>query len=107
MYVARVEPSEASSNSPADTRRRSPGPLSGGFWGLSRHINYLGEILMAIGLTLSLGFGPSWAWLYPLYYLALLIPRQADDERRCAQKYGAGWDEYRRLVKWRIVPGIY
>jgi protein-S-isoprenylcysteine O-methyltransferase Ste14 len=30
--------------------------LVSGFWGLSRHINYLGELLMAIGLSLSLGF---------------------------------------------------
>ena len=27
--------------------------LASGFWGLSRHINYLGEILMATGLTLA------------------------------------------------------
>ena len=29
--------------------------LCSGFWRLSRHINYLGEILMAIGLALALG----------------------------------------------------
>ncbi len=81
--------------------------LSGGFWGLSRHINYLGEILMATGLTLSLGIPLSWAWLYPLYYVALLIPRQADDDRRCAAKYGAAWVEYCQRVPWRIIPRIY
>ena len=81
--------------------------LSGGFWGLSRHINYLGEILMAVGLTLSLGIPLSWAWLYPLYYLALLVPRQAADDRRCAEKYGAGWVEYRKRVPWRIIPRVF
>src|SRR5690606_9228266 len=30
--------------------------LCSGFWGLSRHINYLGEILMATGLALTLGW---------------------------------------------------
>lgn len=82
--------------------------LCSGFWGLSRHINYLGEILMALGLCLSLGhplsIGP---WLYPLYYVALLFPRQADDDRRCAAKYGPLWEQYRRRVPWRIIPGIY
>ena len=29
--------------------------LCSGFWGVSRHVNYLGEILMATGLALSLG----------------------------------------------------
>ena len=82
--------------------------LCGGFWSLSRHINYLGEILMAVGLALALGWPLSpWPWLYPLYYVALLFPRQADDDRRCATKYGALWDEYRRRVRWRIVPGLY
>ena len=82
--------------------------LAGGFWGLSRHINYLGEILMATALTLCLGHPLSFApWLYPLYYVALLVPRQIDDDRRCAEKYGPLWDEYVRRVPSRIIPGIY
>lgn len=82
--------------------------LCSGFWGLSRHINYLGEILMAVGLVLALGrpLDP-WPWLYPLYYVALLLPRQVDDDRRCARKYGALWEEYCRLVPYRIIPRIY
>ncbi len=39
--------------------------------------------------------------------LVLLVPRQLDDDRRCAAKYGAVWDDYRRAVRWRIVPFIY
>ncbi len=82
--------------------------LCNGFWGLSRHINYLGEISMAIGLTLALGWPlDPWPWLYPLYYVALLLPRQADDDRRCARKYGALWTEYCRRVPFRVIPGVY
>lgn len=82
--------------------------MCSGFWGLSRHINYLGEILMATGLALSLGFPASVApWLYPLYYVALLFPRERDDERRCAAKYGELWDTYKKKVPYRIIPGIY
>jgi len=82
--------------------------LASGFWGLSRHINYLGELLMAAGLTLSLGHPLEWGpWLYPLYYLVLLLPRQRDDDKRCAAKYGPLWDEYCRRVPWRIVPYLY
>jgi delta14-sterol reductase len=63
---------------------------------------------MALGLTLSLGrpLDP-WPWLYPLYYVLLLLPRQADDDRRCAAKYGPLWEEYRKRVRWRVVPGVY
>ena len=82
--------------------------LCSGFWRLSRHINYLGEILMATGLALALGWPlDPWPWLYPLYYVALLFPRQADDDRRCAAKYGALWEEYRKRVPYRIIPGVY
>jgi protein-S-isoprenylcysteine O-methyltransferase Ste14 len=82
--------------------------LCSGFWAWSRHINYFGELLMAVGLTLSLGrpLDP-WPWLYPLYYVGLLLPRQADDDRRCKTKYGPLWDEYCRRVPARIIPGIY
>jgi delta14-sterol reductase len=82
--------------------------LASGFWGLSRHINYLGEILMATALALCLGHPLELApWLYPLYYVALLVPRQYYDDQRCAEKYGPLWDEYRRRVPSRILPGIY
>ncbi len=82
--------------------------LCSGFWAVSRHVNYLGEILMAAGLTLVLGWPGLWVvWLYPVYYLVLLIPRERADERRCAAKYGALWAEYVRRVPRRIVPGLY
>lgn len=63
---------------------------------------------MAAGLTLVLGWPGLWVvWLYPVYYLVLLIPRERADERRCAAKYGALWAEYVRRVPRRIVPGLY
>lgn len=82
--------------------------LANGFWGLSRHINYLGEILMATGIALSVGHPTQiWPWLYPLYYVILLFPRQIDDDKRCAEKYGSLWDQYLEKVPNRIIPGIY
>lgn len=82
--------------------------LVNGFWGLSRHINYLGEILMATGIVLATGhYDLPWPWLYPLYYVGLLFPRQIADDKRCAAKYGPLWEEYVKRVRWRIVPGVY
>lgn len=82
--------------------------LCSGFWGVSRHVNYLGEILMASGLALGLGhLTCPWPWLYPLYYVVLLVPRERDDDRRCAAKYGELWTQYCARVKYRIIPGVY
>lgn len=82
--------------------------LCSGFWGLSRHVNYLGEVLMAVGLTLALGW--PWLivpWLYPLYYVVFLTTRERDDDRRCEEKYGELWHRYREKVPRRIVPYTY
>jgi delta14-sterol reductase len=82
--------------------------LANGFWGASRHINYLGEIIQAVAIALATGYFGIWmVWLYPLYYVGLFITRQADDDKICREKYGPLWDEYTAKVKYKIIPGLY
>jgi delta14-sterol reductase len=82
--------------------------LTNGFWGLSRHINYLGEILMSLAIALSVGYpGVIWVYFYPLYYIVLLSTRQIDDDKRCSSKYGNLWKDYTKKVKYRIIPFLY
>jgi delta14-sterol reductase len=82
--------------------------LVNGFWGISRHVNYSGEILMASGIILCTGY-PAMIlpWLYPLYYVILLATRQRDDDKRCSLKYGELWQAYKNRVPYRIIPFIY
>jgi delta14-sterol reductase len=82
--------------------------LVNGFWGASRHINYLGEVIQAVAIALAAGYFGIWeVWLYPIYYVALFISRQADDDKVCRAKYGPLWDEYTAKVKYKIVPRLY
>lgn len=81
--------------------------LFSGFWGWSRHFNYVGDILMAIAWSLPCLFGSLLPYFYPIYFTLLLVHRERRDFKRCGRKYGKDWDEYCRRVKWRILPGIY
>ena len=82
--------------------------LVNGFWGISRHVNYLGEILMATGIILCTGYPALiWPWLYPIYYVLLLFTRQHDDDGRCSAKYGELWHEYKKRVPWKIIPHLW
>jgi protein-S-isoprenylcysteine O-methyltransferase Ste14 len=89
-----------------ETQRGTPLLLSG-FWGQARHMNYLGDWMIALSWGLLCGFGSIIPYFYPLWFALLLLTRERRDDRWCAQKYGADWDRYREQVRWRIVPGIY
>eukprot|EP00943_MAST-04B_sp_MAST-4B-sp1_P000807 g807.t1 len=84
--------------------------LVSGWWGVSRHINYAGEITQAIALALP-GFlttGSMIPFVYPLYYILLFIPRQLDDDKICEEKYGEKtWGDYVSKVKYRIFPYLW
>jgi len=83
--------------------------LCSGLWGAARHLNYMGEGFLALSIALSFGyFTNPWAWTYFAFIVSMFTYRQRDDDRHCAEKYGADkWAEYQARVKYRIFPGIY
>ncbi len=81
--------------------------LASGWWGLARHVHYVTEILLALAWTLPAGFDNYLPYFYVTFLTILLTHRSFRDEARCAAKYGADWDAYKKKVPWRIVPGIF
>jgi protein-S-isoprenylcysteine O-methyltransferase Ste14 len=81
--------------------------LVSGFWGLSRHFNFLGDILMALAWCLPCLFGSIVPYFYVIYFAILLIHRERRDNKRCAIKYGKDWDRYVERVRWKIIPRLY
>ncbi|MDE0601914.1 MAG: DUF1295 domain-containing protein [bacterium] len=83
--------------------------LTSGFWGLARHLNYLGEGFVSLSMALIFGhFTNLWAWTYFVFIVTLFAFRQLFDENQCLQKYGAEkWTEYQEKVKYRICPWVY
>jgi delta14-sterol reductase len=53
------------------------------------------------------GFGTPITYFYPVYFAVLLAHREVRDEHKCAAKYGAEWQEYKRRVPYRIIPYVY
>ncbi|GER54256.1 delta(14)-sterol reductase [Striga asiatica] len=81
--------------------------LASGYWGIARHSNYLGDLLLALSFSLPCGISSPVPYFYPIYLFILLIWRERRDEARCAQKYKEVWAEYTKLVPWRIFPYVY
>lgn len=112
-----------------------------GWWGIARHINYLGDwiqswpyslptrlagyqilaagagaagqgaYIMKDGREVIQGNARGWAvpitYFYIVYFAVLLIHRERRDDEKCHRKYGEDWDKYKKIVRWRIIPGIY
>ncbi|KAF3557746.1 hypothetical protein F2Q69_00015474 [Brassica cretica] len=81
--------------------------LASGYWGIARHCNYLGDLMLALSFCLPCGISSPVPYFYPIYLLILLIWRERRDEERCAEKYKEIWAEYLRLVPYRILPYVY
>jgi delta14-sterol reductase len=81
--------------------------LASGFWAIGRKLNYTGEILVYGSFALTTGFSSVVPYLLPLWLCVLLPHRAWRDEQRCRAKYGALWDEYCRIARFRMVPWLY
>lgn len=78
-----------------------------GWWGISQHINYFGDILIALSWCLPTGFNTPLTYFYVIYFTSLLLHRQTRDEEKCNAKYGKYWTEYKKKVPYKIIPYIY
>ncbi|XP_040605018.1 delta(14)-sterol reductase TM7SF2 isoform X3 [Mesocricetus auratus] len=81
--------------------------LVSGWWGMVRHPNYLGDLIMALAWSLPCGVSHLLPYFYVLYFTALLVHREARDEQQCLRKYGHAWQEYCKRVPYRIIPYVY
>ncbi|TDZ29511.1 Delta(14)-sterol reductase [Colletotrichum spinosum] len=53
------------------------------------------------------GWGMIFTYFYVLYFAILLIHREGRDDVACSLKYGEDWEKYKKIVRWRILPGVY
>jgi len=83
--------------------------LASGFWGVARHFQYLFELVAAWSWCLlanPLQNGVIVLW-YAAFLTYLLVDRANRDSLKCRLKYGKYYEEYCKLVPYKILPGIY
>lgn len=105
----RADPARPVWGQPPRVIHTAAGPplLASGWWGLARHINYLGDLLMGLAWCLTCGFRRLLPYFYIIYFTVLLVHRERRDNAACGARYGADWRRYTELVPWRIVPRVY
>lgn len=79
--------------------------LTSGFWGVSRHFQYVFELTAAYSWCALANNGI--AMFYAVFLTILLIHRAHRDEEKCLKKYGEGYKRYMAEVKYKIIPFIY
>jgi Delta14-sterol reductase len=52
------------------------------------------------------GFDSIVPYYYAIYFMILLVHRSIRDDDLCQQKYGKDWDEYKKQVPYRFIPGV-
>lgn len=81
--------------------------LCSGFWGLARHLNYLGDLLFSLAVCLCCGFQHVLPYFYIIFMTILLVQRIERDHDRCLGKYGKHWKVYCQMVPWKLIPWVY
>jgi 7-dehydrocholesterol reductase len=78
-----------------------------GLWGVARHMNYTGDIILSTAYCLACGSDSIIPYFYCIYMIILLVIRCYRDEARCAKKYGLSWHKYCETVPYRLIPYLY
>lgn len=81
--------------------------LCGGWWGIVRHPNYLGLILMYWTLASSAGIVHVAPYAVALASTVILVHRAIRVSERCKALYSNSWDRYTQKVKNYLVPRVF
>ena len=78
--------------------------ISTGLYGVVRHPMYLASVLMFLAIPLVMG---SWYALIPFAFYPLLMVVHILDEEKLLTAELSGYEEYKRKVKYRMIPFIW
>jgi 7-dehydrocholesterol reductase len=91
----------------SDGKKHTSVLLTSGYWGISRHFNYLGDLMLSLAMCMTCGFDHWLPYFYIVWMTCLLGHRVERDSKRCHGKYGEYWDQYCKLVPYKVIPYVY
>lgn len=91
----------------ADGKEHESILLTSGFWGLARHFNYLGDLMLSSAFCLTCGTQSILPYFYIIFMGILLMHRIYRDQDRCQGKYGAYYEEYCKRVPYKLIPYVF
>lgn len=81
--------------------------LVSSLWGILRHPNYTGDILIHIALALPGILSGQYVAATPAILTILVLMHRAwRDHTRCQRRYGAAWQRYCKRVPSVIIPKL-
>ncbi|KAF2068952.1 hypothetical protein CYY_009731 [Polysphondylium violaceum] len=81
--------------------------LCSGFWGICRHLNYTGDIILSWAWCLPCLFDSPAPYFYGIYFTTLDLHRCWRDHNACLEKYGDDWRNYCKRVPYVFIPRIF
>ncbi|HRD55223.1 MAG TPA: hypothetical protein PLC42_02390 [Parachlamydiaceae bacterium] len=90
-----------------DGKIRESNLLLSGWWKISRHMNYTGDLILSLAYSLACGIDSLFPYFYFVFLSILLVHRCIRDEGRCSLKYGEKWKLYCKEVPYRLIPYIW
>jgi protein-S-isoprenylcysteine O-methyltransferase Ste14 len=78
--------------------------VSGGVYRFIRHPMYVGSLIMMFGMPLALG--SYWGLLFVIPSVAVIVFRILDEEKLLTEEL-AGYPEYTRRVRYRLMPNVW
>jgi len=81
--------------------------LCSGWWGIARHFHYVPEILASFFWVPPVQVSFFIPWFYVIFLTILLFDRAFRDELRCQGKYGKFYEDYCKLVPFRVIPLLF
>jgi len=82
-------------------------PYGGGLFGVARNVNYGAYVLWRTGYGFIAGGFPAGLAVGGFFFWDFVTRGVPVMNKYCEERYGEDWEEVKKQVPWKLIPGIY